>query len=88
MRNDNHGPPLSDVVKRFLHDPLGLGVEGRGGLIQKQDLGVGDDAASDDNALLLATREGCTALSNDGFITLGKVLDKVVGEGCLTRLLD
>lgn len=34
---------------------LALGVQGRGGLVQQQDLGVTDDRPGDGNALLLAT---------------------------------
>lgn len=36
---------------------LALGVQGRGGLVQQQDLGVTDDRPGDGNALFLATGE-------------------------------
>lgn len=36
---------------------LALGVQGRGGLIQQQDLGVTDDRPGDGNALFLAAGE-------------------------------
>lgn len=37
--------------------PLALSVQGRGGLIQQQDLGVTDDRPGDGNALFLAAGE-------------------------------
>lgn len=52
-------PPLPGLVQRFLHDLLALRVEGRGGLVQEENLGVPDESPGYSNALLLTPGELC-----------------------------
>ena len=68
--DDHHGDaqPLVDVLDQ-LQDVLGgLGVQGGGGLVAQQDLGVGGQGPGDGDALLLAAGE------------LGRVGVRLVGQ--------
>lgn len=56
VRNHHHGAALGHVVEGCLHNLLGVGVERARRLIQQQHLGVRDDGAGDDDALLLPAR--------------------------------
>ena len=55
--DDDAGTALHDVVQRVLDGSLGDGVQGRGGLIEDEDLRVLEDHAGDGQALLLAAEE-------------------------------
>lgn len=88
VADDDHCSPLGNVIEGLLNNLLGLGIEGRGRLIKEQNFGIGYDAASDDDTLLLATGERRATFSNDGVVTLRQVLDKVVGERRQACLCD
>lgn len=51
-------------------DLLALGVQGGGGLVEEQDLGVTDDGSGDGNALLLTTGQLRTLAANVGVVFL------------------
>ena len=56
MGDDDHGDVelLVDVTDQLQNLTGGLGVEGAGGLVAQQDLGLGGQGAGDGHALLLA----------------------------------
>jgi hypothetical protein len=75
MRYSNGRASLSCSVKCRLDHLLGLRVQGRGGLVEQQDLGVAEQGAGDGDTLLLAPREQSCFAANGG------------GEPVATRLL-
>lgn len=50
----------------FLQEDIGTGVDGSGGLIQQQDLGVAEDSAGQAQELTLANGVVGAVVSNDG----------------------
>ena len=67
---------------------FGLGVQGRGGLIQQQDRRLGSQAPGDGNALALASGKGPAALAHRLFIAQGHGLDHRQGPGVFRRLVQ
>lgn len=84
----NGGAALGRLVQGGLDDVLGLGVEGRRGLVQEQDLGVADQGAGDGDALLLAAREQRALAAHDRVEAVGQRHDELVDVGLLARVLD
>ena len=56
MGDDDHGDVqlLVDVPDQLQYLPGGLGVQGTGGLVAQQNLGVGGQGTGNGHALLLA----------------------------------
>src|SRR5438309_8944466 len=54
MGDDEHGAPLGDHRHVLLDDPFALVIEGARRLVEDQDPWIGDEGASDRNALALA----------------------------------
>jgi len=54
--DDERGAPGQKPAERLMQTPFGVAVERRGGLVEDDDLGVGDDHARDRQALPLAAR--------------------------------
>lgn len=84
----NGGAALGRLVQGGLDDVLGLGVEGRRGLVQEQDLGVADQGAGDGDALLLAAREQRALAAHDRVEAVGQRHDELVDVGLLARVLN
>ena len=57
MSNDDGSPVLHDIIKRHLHLPLRLLIQGRSSLIENQDLWAFNNGSSNGDPLLLPTRE-------------------------------
>jgi len=91
--SDNNNGLLAradELVKRLLNLVLALGVEGRGGFVEQEQLGLADESASDSHALLLATRELHAALAHDRLVHERKqvlVVDEVVSVGLATSIV-
>ena len=62
--------PRIRLRERLLHQPLGLGVERRGGLVQDQDRRVLQDRAGDRDPLALAAGEPAAALADHGVVAV------------------
>jgi hypothetical protein len=62
---------------------LGLGgrVHGRGGVVEQQDLRVGQQRAGKRDALALAAGQGESLLADDRVIALRQLLDEPLGLG-------
>ncbi|GJC95043.1 hypothetical protein ColKHC_03869 [Colletotrichum higginsianum] len=88
MGDGNGGAALGGLVEGGLDDVLRLGIEGRRGLVQQQDLGVADEGAGDGDALLLAAGEQGALASDDGVEALGHRHDEVVDVGLAAGELD
>src|SRR6185295_4141726 len=55
--DDKAGPAAHEAGQAPLDEPLALGVEVAGGLVEDEDEGVGQDGPGDGQALLLAAGE-------------------------------
>ena len=62
--------PCHEFVQRRLDEPLGLGVERAGGLVEDQDRGVAEDGAGDGESLALAAGEVRAAFADDGVVAV------------------
>ena len=70
LRDDEGRPPDHQPFQRQLNQPLGFGVDARGGVIQQQDARVFQQSAGDGDALLLPAGERDAALPDFGIVTL------------------
>ncbi|MNE66738.1 hypothetical protein D3C80_1623070 [compost metagenome] len=65
-----------------------LRIEGAGGFIEQQDRRVHQQRPGDGQALALTTGEAQPAVAQMGLVTVGHLLNEVVGVGNLRRLPD
>jgi hypothetical protein len=84
----DRGPVVHDGFKCSLDDPLALGVERRGGLVEHQHARVLEDHTRDREALALPTGEAVSPLADDRVIALIELEDAVMDESRACRLLD
>lgn len=77
--------------KGDLNNLLGLGINVRGGFIQKKNARLTGQCACNRNQLLLPHRQARAALTQQGVITLLQLPDEVVAMGragrCFNRFL-
>ncbi len=57
VSNDDGGPAFPCPVQSLLDNLLTLRVQGRGGLVQEEDLGVPHQSTGDGNPLLLSSAQ-------------------------------
>ena len=86
--DDEGRPALHQVGEGLLHQPLGLGVERGGGLVEDEDGRVLEQGARDGDALPLPAGEPAPPLADHGVVAARQVEDEVVGEGRARRRLD
>src|SRR5439155_27334535 len=67
---------------------LALAIQARGGLVEDQDAGVGEDRAGDRYALALPARQPHAALADDRVVTLREAADELVAVGDAADVLD
>lgn len=78
-RRDDGGPPRA-VRDQPGRDPrLGVGVDGRGGLDEAQHVGVGDEGASEHDALPLAAGQPAALLVDGSLPPTGQRVEDVLG---------
>jgi hypothetical protein len=80
--------PAHQLFERRLDQPLGLGVERRGGLVEDQYRRVLEDRPGDRDALPLAARQPDAALADDGGEALRLLPDEVESIRRESRALD
>src|ERR1700682_5953409 len=78
VSNGADGAPLHEAFECLHHQPLRLGIERRGGLVEDEDGRVADDRARDADALPLATGERLASFAQQGVVTLGHPDDEPV----------
>ena len=76
VSDDNGCSTLPCFIESFLDDFLALRIEGRGGLIEKEDLGVSDESSCNGDSLLLSTAQLGTLATNISGIALYKKKEK------------
>jgi hypothetical protein len=80
--NRNGCAALRGQVERGLHHALGGGVEGGGGFVEEQDLGVAQQRAGDCYALALAAGEEGAFCADEGGEAVGKGGYEVINVCC------
>ena len=80
--DDEDGFADHDVVERGLHECFVFGVEGRGGLVQDEDVGVGEGGARDRQALALAAGQVEPARADHGVLARAEALHELLHVGC------
>ena len=76
MGDGDGRPALRGPLEGVLDQPLGLGVQRRGRLVQDQDRGVLQEDARDGQPLLLPARELHAALADERVVALRQPFDK------------
>src|SRR5699024_2677801 len=88
LGNDDLGG-FGDIITEALADQrVGLGIDGAGGVVQNQDLGLFQQGAGDAQALFLAAGNIGAALLDPGVVLIRELLDKFVGLGQLAGFQD
>ena len=80
------GPPRA--ARGLLDEPLRLGVERRGRLVEDEDRRVSEDGARNRHPLLLAAREAVAALADNRLVAIGERCDQLVDLRRAGGLLD
>ena len=83
MGDDEHRPPLHQLIHAPLHQSFGTGVDGGGSLVQNQHRRVGDGGPGNSQKLALALAELLAVVGEDGLITHGQPGNELVGVGQL-----
>ena len=81
VRDDDTGPPLHQDVDSLLDGIFRNGIQGGGGLVQYEDLGIFQDHAGDTQALFLSPGELEAAVADDRVISVRLRHDKVMDTG-------
>ena len=68
----DRGAPLGGALQRLLDEPLGLGVQGRGGLVEDQHPRVHQQHPGDGEPLLLPAGQPVAALAGHGVVALAR----------------
>ncbi len=88
MGYDKHGKLFAEAFDG-LHDGLfGFVVEGAGGFVEDDDVGLFVECAGDADALALASGEADAAFADVGFVLFGPTFDDVGNLCLLCCLLD
>src|SRR5512140_3256231 len=85
MRDDEGCASAGGVGDGALDLVLGGGVDGGGGVVEDQNMRIGQEGTSQRDALTLSTGEGHAAFADDCFIALIEGMDEVIclrGLGC------
>ena len=70
MSHDNGCPSGPGLVQGRLNDRLALGVQGRGGFVEEQNLRVSNEGPRDGDALLLSAGQLSAAFADQGVVFL------------------
>ena len=80
MGDHQRGAAAHQLGQRRLHQLLGLGVEGTGGLVQQQDRRVAQDRACDRDALALPAGQPRAALTEESVVPGRQLAQKLIGR--------
>ena len=81
--DDEGGAARHEAVERLLHKVFALGVERRGGFVEDEDVGIGEDGTSYGETLPLSAAEERAPIADKGVVALGLLHDEVVGMSYL-----
>ncbi len=86
--DDQAGAAAHQALERLVDQPLALGIQRGGGLVEQQDARIGENGAGDGDALALAAGKFGAARADEGVIALGQRGDEIVGVGLAGGVLD
>src|ERR1700730_1505705 len=78
VSNNESGAAPTQRLQSILDQRFALTVEARRSLVKNQDFRLGKNCASNRHALALSARQLHAALADDGVITIGKTVDKLL----------
>lgn len=79
--DDEGGAARHEAVERLLHKVFALGVERRGGFVEDEDVGIGEDGTSYGETLPLSAAEEGSAIADVGVVALRCGKDELVRVG-------
>ena len=82
MGDGNRRSAPGNVVQGFLNHLFCARVQGTGGFIKNQNIGVRNDTSGDGNALFLASTQGPGPFADKGVIALDHVKKKIIKAPC------
>lgn len=88
VRNDERGCALHQRVRRLLNQHFGFRVHGAGGLVEHENLRLGDHRAGEGNELFFARGELVAALAHVRVIALFELGRDAVCADRLSRRID
>ena len=77
--DDDARAPREEPVERRLYPGLGGEVHTAGGLVEDEELGVGQEGVGEGDELALPYREATAPLAHVRLVALGEAADEVVG---------
>jgi hypothetical protein len=86
--NDQRGSSHQQLSHGILDEPLALGVQIAGGLVQDEDRRVLENGTGDGDALPLTSRQLDAPLADDRIVAVRQTLDELVGMGAPGSGLD
>ena len=78
MGDQQRGAPLQQAAQGGVDLLLDAGVDRRGGVIEDEDVGIGEEGACESHPLALAARKGEAPLADDGVVAAGEGEDELV----------
>ncbi len=87
VRQDDRGA-FAATGQRIEDGGLGDGIDGRGGVVENQNARPGQQGPRQGDALALATGQGESTFAHHGVVTVGQLIDELVGRGHFRRLPD
>src|SRR2546422_2801376 len=82
--DDESGAAPTQRLQSILDQRFALTVEARCGLVKNQNFRLGENCASNSHALALSTPQLHAAFADNGVITIGKTVDKLLAVGDAT----
>ena len=89
LGDDDLGGLRNELSEAFADQGVGTGINGAGGVVQDQNLGLLKQCSCDTQTLLLAAGNVGTALLDPGIVFVRELLDKFISLGqtaCLLKL--
>ena len=78
VRDHNGGAPGEQPLESLLDSALGMEVDVRGGLVEHEDAGIGDQRTGEGDQLALSGRELGAPLTDLGVVTAVELADELV----------
>ena len=88
VSDDQGRAAAHQLTQPVLDEGLGFRIEARGGLVENQDSGIGQDRSGDRYTLALAAGQSYPALADDRFVLAGEALGKLGYMRDFAGLLD
>ena len=88
MGDADRGAAFHQLLKGGLNHPFRFRIKGARRLVQHQNGGIFENGPGNGNPLTLTHRQGNPFLPHHGLVSLGLLLNEILGVGMLRRRLD